>query len=55
MSKSKKMAKSIMPPRPKAKNFKGTLKALFGLLSEPKAILAMSLFFAVGSAVLVVL
>lgn len=55
MSKSKKMAKSIMPPRPKAKNFKGTLKALFGLLSKHKAILAISLLFAVGSAVLVVL
>lgn len=55
MSKAKKSVQSMMPPRPRAKNFKGTIKALFCLLSQYKAILIFSIIFAIGSAVLVVL
>lgn len=45
---------SALPPRPKAKNFKGTLKLLFKQLSTYKAVLILSIIFAVASTALVI-
>lgn len=54
MTKQKKQ-NQVMPPRPKAKNFKGTLKQLFGQLSKYKVTIVFSFIFAIASAVLVVI
>ncbi len=50
----KEKQKISFPPRPKAKNFKGTLKLLFSELSQHKFALVFAFIFAISSAVLVI-
>lgn len=55
MSKSKTSKTNIVPPKPKAKNFKETLKLLFKQLSQYKGAFIFGIIFAVAAAVLVIL
>ena len=56
MSKTKPATQQIkLPPRPKAKNFKGTIKLLFAQLKKYKLSFILGLTFAVIASVLVIL
>lgn len=55
MSKKSTQAKIKMPPRPKAKDFKGTLKSLFKQLANYKLSFIFGIIFAIIAAVLVII
>ena len=55
MSKKSTQTKIKMPPRPKAKDFKGTLKSLFKQLANYKISFIFGIIFAIVAAVLVII